>query len=373
MAATPFPRTPPLKPNPPPHRPTHDQRYKLFLDDTLTYSAGIHDPADDALPGAGTGGPGDAGLRAAQVRKLDALIKAAGVKKGDHVLEIGCGWGSLAIRAAQTTGCTWTGVTLSKQQLQEANARVAAAGVADRVRLLLCDYRDVRPPAGASHYDAVVSCEMIEAVGHEHMATYFATIGRLLKPGGAAAVQAICVPDGRYEAYAASSDFIREHIFPGGHLPSMGAMLDAAVGTGLTIEGTADVGPDYAQTLRAWRAAWEARRADVLALGYSPRFWRKYRFYFAYCEAAFDAKYIHDFQVTWRKCEGDGRDPAEAGAPRADGGEAPAKSSPALRVLLGPPTYAVPYGVNRFLVQWSLDGVFDDDPSPYWPDLLAYR
>lgn len=142
---------------------------------------------------------------------------------------------------------------------------------------------------------------MIEAVGHEHLTTYFAQIGRMLKPGGRAVIQVIAEPDERYEAYCNSSDFIREHIFPGGHLPSMGAMVEAARGTGLSVQDCHDIGPDYAITLRAWRQAWEQRRQAVLELGYSERFWRKYRFYFAYCEAAFDARYIHDFHITWVK------------------------------------------------------------------------
>ncbi|KAK9863387.1 hypothetical protein WJX84_002368 [Apatococcus fuscideae] len=144
---------------------------------------------------------------------------------------------------------------------------------------------------------------MIEAVGHENLPAYFHAIGRALRPGGKAAIQAICTPDDRYDAYCRSSDFIREHIFPGGHLPCVGAMVDAAVGSGLSLSGLKDIGPHYATTLRAWRQAWEARKGDALALGYDATFWRKYRFYFAYCEAGFDAHYIHNFQVTWTKTE----------------------------------------------------------------------
>lgn len=142
---------------------------------------------------------------------------------------------------------------------------------------------------------------MIEAVGHEHMEGYFAAISRALRPGGVAVLQAISEPDDRYEAYCASSDFIREHIFPGGHLPCMGVMLTAGRNVGLLMTGVQDIGPDYAVTLRAWRDAWETRRDEVLALGYSERFWRKYRFYFAYCEAGFDARYIHNFQLVFKK------------------------------------------------------------------------
>lgn len=260
--------------------------YRLFLDDSMTYSCGIWDDgrAKD--------------LYTSQMNKLDALIEKAGITAEHHVLEIGCGWGSFAIRAATKTGCRVTGLTLSKEQLTEATARVRIAGLADRVTLLLCDYRDC-PRLGT--YDRVVSCEMIEAVGQEHLRAYFLMIGAALKPNGRAVIQVIAEPDERYEAYCASSDFIREYIFPGGHLPSVGACVESARGTGMSVHGCDDIGPDYAVTLRAWRAAWEAKKSQVLDLGYSERFWRKYRFYFAYCEAAFDARYIHTFQMTWIK------------------------------------------------------------------------
>jgi predicted NAD/FAD-binding protein/cyclopropane fatty-acyl-phospholipid synthase-like methyltransferase len=307
------------------HYDAGNDMYSLFLDETMTYSCGIH-------------GPG-VSLKDAQIAKLDAVIEAAGLTASDHVLEIGCGWGSFAMRAASTRGCRVTGLTLSKEQLAEATKRVKAAGLEDRVRLLYCDYRDCKGPGGmvagaggaangngndaaapldaasatatlsaaaqssspSSFYDAVVSIEMIEAVGHEHLVSYFQAIGRLLKPGGKAVIQVISQPDERYASYCRGSDFIREHIFPGGHLPSMGAMVDAARGTGLAVRAVRDIGPDYAVTLREWRFAWELEQEAALALGYSQRFWRKYHFYFAYCEAAFDARYIHDWHVTWVK------------------------------------------------------------------------
>ena len=178
--------------------------------------------------------------------------------------------------------------------------RVREAGLEDRIQLLLVDYRDL-PLHG--QFDKVVSIEMIEAVGHENLPVYFQAIGRALRPGGRAVLQAISEPDDRYDEYTRSSDFIREHIFPGGHLPCIGAMVEAMRGTGMTIHDTEDIGPDYAVTLRAWRKAWEERRDDALRLGYSDRFWRKFRFYFAYCEAAFDARYIHNFHVVITKDE----------------------------------------------------------------------
>ncbi|MEW5297105.1 MAG: hypothetical protein WDW36_000333 [Sanguina aurantia] len=258
--------------------------YKLFLDESMTYSSGVHREGDS--------------LYQAQLNKIDALLAKAEVKPTDHVLEIGCGWGGFAIRAASTIGCRVTGLTVSKEQLAEAHARVKAAGLEDKINLIFCDYRDC---PGAGTYDKVVSVEMIEAVGHEHLVPYFAVIGRMLRPGGRAVIQAISEPDDKYAAYCNSSDFIREHIFPGGHLPCLGAMIEAARGTGLSIHDTTDIGPDYAVTLREWRRRWEVRKDEVLALGYSDRFWRKYRFYFVYCEAAFDARYIHNYHILWVK------------------------------------------------------------------------
>ena len=273
------------------HYDSGNDMYKLFLDETMTYSSALHAPSPEDT------------LAAAQIRKLDALLDAAGIADGDAVLEVGCGWGSMALRALQRwPNVTWTGLTLSKQQLEEAAMRVKAAGVADRCTLLLLDYRDVGPPAGSPEgFDAIISCEMIEAVGHDHLPSYFASLGRVLKPGGKAALQAISQPDVAYEAYRHSSDFIREHIFPGGHLVSAGTMVAASKGSGLAMTDCVDVGPQYAITLRAWRAAWEARRADVLALGYPDSFWRKYRFYFAYCEAGFDARKLRNYQVVFTK------------------------------------------------------------------------
>ncbi|GLI66534.1 hypothetical protein VaNZ11_010410 [Volvox africanus] len=262
--------------------------YKLFLDETLTYSSGLYlKPTDNLLR--------------AQLNKIDALVAKARLGPNDHVLEIGCGWGGFAIRAVQSTGCWWTGITISKEQLAEATERVAAAGLQDRITLLFCDYRDTPATLGEGTFDAIVSVEMIEAVGHDHLEPYFKVIGSMLKPGGRAVLQAICCADERYESYCNTSDFIREHIFPGGHLPSLGAIVDCCRGTGLVLHDTHDIGPDYAVTLRSWRDAWEKRRDDVLALGYSDVFWRKYRFYFVFCEAAFDARYIHNYHLLFIK------------------------------------------------------------------------
>ena len=268
------------------HYDAGNSMYKTFLDPSMTYSCGIWNEGEASS------------LQESQENKLDALIEKAEIGKNHKVLEVGCGWGSFAIRAASTTGCQVVGLTLSKEQLEEATKRVKAAGLEEKIQLLYCDYRDT-PNLGS--YDRVVSCEMIEAVGHEHLPAYFATLGAAVKPGGKVVLQVIAAADERYEAYCKSSDFIREHIFPGGHLPSVGACVEAAKGTGLTVHNITDIGEDYAVTLRKWRESWESRKEEILQLGYSEKFWRKYRFYFVYCEAGFDAKYIHTYQITWVK------------------------------------------------------------------------
>ncbi|GMH42872.1 hypothetical protein BSKO_10791 [Bryopsis sp. KO-2023] len=266
------------------HYDAGNDMYKLFLDESMTYSGGIHRSGES--------------LYQAQMNKLDALIEKACIKSTDHVLEIGCGWGSFSIRAAQTTGCRVTGLTISQAQLKEAQARVKVAGLEDKVNLIFCDYRNC---PGAGTYDKVVSCEMIEAVGKQFLDSYFATIGKMLKPGGIAVLQAISTPDERYDAYCSTSDFIREHVFPGGHLLCLGTMIDHASKHGMSMSAVSDIGADYAVTLRGWRKKWREEREDVLALGYDEVFWRKYDMYFAYCEAGFDAKYIRNYQVAFRK------------------------------------------------------------------------
>ncbi|KAG2492394.1 hypothetical protein HYH03_009340 [Edaphochlamys debaryana] len=301
------------------HYDAGNSMYKLFLDETLTYSSGVYKSPTDSL-------------YQSQLNKIDALIAKAKIGPNDRVLEIGCGWGGFAIRAVQQTGCTWTGITISKEQLAEATERVAAAGLQDRCTLLFCDYRDTPATLGAGSFDVVVSVEMIEAVGHEHLKPYFGIIGRMLKPGGRAVLQAISCADERYEGYCNTSDFIREHIFPGGHLPSLGAIADCCRGTGLCVRDTHDIGPDYAVTLRSWRATWEQRKAEVLALGYSEKFWRKFRFYFVFCEAGFDARYIHNYHLLLVKDAN-----ATANAASA-AGSAPVLPSPASALMHELPT-----------------------------------
>lgn len=280
--------------------------YKLFLDDTMLYSSAIHGDIHDSnisvnvLDQFKTFEEQEAHLEASQYAKIDAMIARAGIKAGDSVLEIGCGWGACAIRMARTKQCKVTGLTLSHEQHAEATARVAAAGLSHLIDIQICDYRDVR-----GTFDKVMSIEMLEAVGHEHLPSFFATVHRVLKPGGKAAIQVITMPDGRYESYCNSeSDFIRAYIFPGGHLPSVGAMTSASP-RGLELTSYDDIGLHYAVTLRLWRDRMMARAGRILGMGYSRKFLRMFEFYFAYCEAAFANKLIYDLQMTWTKTSDD--------------------------------------------------------------------
>ena len=192
-----------------------------------------------------------------------------------------------------------TGITLSENQLSEARERVRAAGCADRVDLRLLDYRDVESALPGARFDACVSIEMIEAVGAGHLDEYFRTIARAVRPGGRVCLQAICIPDERYAQYCGSSDFIREYIFPGGHMPCRRVITACAAAHGLRGLDFLDIGEHYAVTLEAWRGRFTRARRRILGeLGFSPAFFRMWIFYFAYCEAAFRHRHLHDFIVS---------------------------------------------------------------------------
>lgn len=248
--------------------------FGLFLDETMTYSAALFTgPSDD--------------LAAAQHTKIDRLLDRAGVGRGTRLLEIGTGWGELALRAA-ARGATVRTVTLSSEQRAAAQARIAAAGLSDRVRVDLLDYRQVR-----GTYDAVVSVEMIEAVGYEYLDTYFGTIDRVLAPGGRAAIQAITMPHARMLATRHTYTWIQKYIFPGGFLPSTRAIAESvARGTELAVREQFSMGPHYARTLRGWRERFEAEREAIGALGFDETFTRMWRLYLAYSEAGFRAGYL---------------------------------------------------------------------------------
>ncbi|WP_432157511.1 class I SAM-dependent methyltransferase [Streptomyces sp. bgisy153] len=251
--------------------------FALFLDDTLSYSSALFRgfPASWDL------------LAAAQHRKIDRLLDLAGVGAGTRLLEIGTGWGELALRAA-ARGARVTSLTLSREQRLLARERVRAAGLADRVSVELCDYREAR-----GEYDAVVSVEMVEAVGDEFWPVYFRTLDERLAPGGRVALQAITMPHERMLATRGSFTWIHKYVFPGGRIPSVRAVEESVRDhTRLTVAGRDAYGAHYAETLRLWRERFTERAGEVAALGFDETFRRMWTFYLAYSEAGFRSGYL---------------------------------------------------------------------------------
>ncbi|AGM05430.1 cyclopropane-fatty-acyl-phospholipid synthase family protein [Amycolatopsis keratiniphila] len=252
--------------------------FGAFLDPSMMYSSALFGPDDD--------------LTAAQHRKIDSVLDYAGVREGSTVLEIGTGWGELAIRAA-ARGATVTSLTISQEQAKLATERIAAAGFADRVDVRLCDYRD-----SSGEYDAVVSVEMIEAVGEAYWPTFFETIGKRLKPGGRLGLQAITMDHERMLAAARSYTWVHKYIFPGGLIPSTTSVEQGLLEHArLRLEGVREFGQDYARTLRLWRERFTQRWDEITELGFDDVFKRMWEFYLAYSEAGFRSGYlkVHQF------------------------------------------------------------------------------
>jgi cyclopropane-fatty-acyl-phospholipid synthase len=268
------------------HYDLSNEFFATFLDQSMTYSCARFLSREETL-------------EQAQRNKLQAIVAKTGISAGDHVLEIGCGWGSFAIEAAQQTGCRVTGITVSKEQLEFAQQRVQEAGLEDRIDLKFCDYRHIE-----GQYSKIVSIEMLEAVGHAGLQPFFAACDKALKPGGSAMIQVITIPDRKYNAYRYSCDWIRKHIFPGGHVPSVGALTKAmAGGSTLHLDNLEQHGHAYAETLDRWRQTLLARRQEILELGYDEAFLRKWEYYFAYCQAGFTANIIDLAQMVLTKPE----------------------------------------------------------------------
>ena len=258
--------------------------FALWLDETMMYSAAVFErPEMD--------------LHEAQVARLERICRKLDLGPDDHVLEIGTGWGGFALHAAQHYGCHVTTTTISREQYDFAWQRIAAAGLQDRVTLLLEDFRDLR-----GQFDKLVSIEMIEAIDHGLFETYFRQCGRLLKPDGAMLIQAITMADQRYDEYRRSIDFIRRYIFPGSGLPSSAVMTDAvARHTDMRLLDLEDIGLHYATTLRHWRENFFARLDEVRRMGYPDSFIRMWEFYLCYCEGAFLERAISDVQIVFAK------------------------------------------------------------------------
>ncbi len=260
--------------------------FQLFLDPTMMYSSAVF-PRPDAS------------LEEASLHKLDLICRKLELQPDDHLLEIGTGWGGLALHAARNFGCRVTTTTISKNQFEFATARVRQAGLADRITILSEDYRDL-----TGTFDKLVSVEMIEAVGHRFLESYFRACSERLKPAGRMLLQGITIADRNYEQARHSVDFIQKYIFPGGALPSCAAIL-SAVGrvTDLQLTGLQDIGLDYARTLQIWRERFLDRVQDVRRLGYPDEFVRMWEWYLAYCEGGFLERAISAVQVVFDKPE----------------------------------------------------------------------
>jgi cyclopropane-fatty-acyl-phospholipid synthase len=255
-----------------------------FLDPTLTYSAGLFERPD-------------ATMEEASRAKYERICRKLELAPGDHVLEIGTGWGGFCLHAAGRHGCRVTSTTISHAQRAVALERVAAAGLADRVRVLDEDYRDVR-----GTFDKLVSIEMIEAVGHEHLGAWFRAVGARLAPAGRAVVQAIVSREQDYRTARSTVDFVKRYVFPGGCLPSVGALLEAASRTtDLRLVHLEELTPHYAETLRRWRERFVANQARIRALGYPERLLRTFEFYLPYCEAGFEERTIGVAQLVFER------------------------------------------------------------------------
>jgi cyclopropane-fatty-acyl-phospholipid synthase len=257
--------------------------YAEWLDPSMTYSSALFEGTD-----------GD--LSAAQRRKYEALAQAIDLKTGEHVLEIGCGWGGFAEFAAKEVGARVTGLTISPSQLEFARKRIFEAGLADKVELKLEDYRDER-----GTYDRIASIEMFEAVGEEYWPAFFSQMRERLKPGGAAGVQVITIQDRFFETYKREVDFIQHYIFPGGMLPSPAKLQGLAQSSGLRIAAERIFGLDYAETLSQWRRSFLAAWPTIEPLGFDERFKRLWEYYLSYCEAGFRSENIDVRQIVFAR------------------------------------------------------------------------
>ena len=258
--------------------------FSLWLDPTMTYSGAFF--ASD-----------DMSLREAQVAKYDRLAHLMKLKPQHHVLEIGSGWGGNAIHMAEKYGCKVTSITISGEQQKLAAARVEEAGLTERVKVVLEDYRCIR-----GNFDRIVSIEMLEAVGPEYYENYFRQVHSLLKPGGLLALQVITCPDSRFKEIRKGVDWIQKHIFPGSVLPSVAAINNAVNRAGaLTLVDVKDFGLDYARTLSVWRQNYNQEKDKIDALGFDEIFNRKWNYYFSYCEAAFATRNINVLQLLYTR------------------------------------------------------------------------
>lgn len=258
--------------------------YRVFLDERMLYSSAIYRSDSESL-------------EQAQINKMDRLCQQLQLKPSDEVIEIGTGWGAMAIYMAETYGCRVTTTTISDEQYDYAKQQIAERGLTERIQLLKKDYRDL-----TGQFDKLVSIEMIEAVGKQYLPSYIKVCQSLLKPGGLMAIQAITIADQRYEYYSNNVDFIQKYIFPGGFLPSVTSLAQATTQySDLVIRDLFDIGMDYAKTLQEWHRRFNHAEEQVKRLGYDERFIRMWRYYLSYCEGGFLARSISTVHMTLQR------------------------------------------------------------------------
>ncbi|CAN4091080.1 unnamed protein product [Withania somnifera] len=268
------------------HYDLSNELFSLFLDETMTYSCAIFKTEDEDL-------------KDAQLRKISRLIRKAKISKEHHILEIGSGWGSLAMEAVRQTGCKYTGITLSEEQVKYAKLRVQQEGLQDQITFLLCDYRQI---PNKDKYDRIISCGMLEHVGHDFIGEFFTCCDSALADDGLLVLQFISIPDERYDEYRQSSDFIKEYIFPGGCLPALSRVTSTMAGASrLCVEHLEEIGIHYYQTLRCWRKNFLKNKSQIHALGFDDKFIRTWEYYFDYCAAGFKTCTIGDYQIVFSR------------------------------------------------------------------------
>lgn len=258
--------------------------FRHFLDSSMTYSSAFFTRPEQSL-------------EQAQLEKYEQICRSTGISANDHVLEIGCGWGGFAEHAAKKYGCRVTGVTISKEQFEFARARILKEKLQDKVDILLEDYRNLK-----GKFDKVVSIEMIEAVGHKYFPVYFSKINNLLKADGVLGLQAIIIPDSRYDEYRKGVDWIQKHIFPGGLLPSIG-VINKTVSkvSDLYLQQLREFGLSYGKTLNLWYGNLFSNLDKIKSLGFDDTFIRKWEYYLCYCEAAFNTRNINVVQMVYTR------------------------------------------------------------------------
>jgi cyclopropane-fatty-acyl-phospholipid synthase len=265
--------------------------FARFLDPTMTYSCAFFDNLGEFKSKKKTVSVAE--LEKAQERKYGLVAEAAGIKPGDHILEIGCGWGGFAVFAAANLGCRVHAVTISQKQHSHVQQLIKSRGLEKDVFAVLADYRSLK-----GQYDALVSIEMLEAVGHRYHPDFFRAIDRLLKPGGLACIQTITIIDQRYETYRKTRDWISTYIFPGGLLPSLERITRVLAGdTSLSIAGIRDIGLHYGPTLGAWKKRFLDNKQEIMAMGFDDNFIRTWEYYFSICQAGFNQRHIRNLQI----------------------------------------------------------------------------